>query len=138
MPTLSRLSIAEFLGCLIDHVEAGTGLRCYDDPNNKEPPFYSVQFLKSEPVDSKTMFLDKYQVWIHCIGEPVRPYSNAPVLALVQQLEETMTSELAMPEGFALWRQEYGGLQALKEDETHEGHAVLSYDFHICYGFRCK
>lgn len=138
MSTLTRLSIAEFLGCLIDHVEAATGLRCYDDPENRESPFYSVQFLKSEPANTKTMFVDVYQVWVHCIAAPAKPHSNAPVLALVESLEEAMTSDVRLPDGFQLVAQVYGGLQSLKRDESGEGHAVLTYDFHICYGFRCK
>lgn len=135
---LQRLSMAEFLGCLIEHIEASTGLRCYDDPNNRESPLYSVQLVRSEPADTKTMYVDTYEVWVHCISAPTKPYSNAPVLALVQSLEEAMTEDVALPRGYKLVRQVYGGLQTLKEDESHEGHAVLSFEFHVCYGFRCK
>jgi hypothetical protein len=135
---LQRLSVAEFLGCLIDHIEGNTELRCYDDPNNKESPLYSVQLVRSEPADTKTMYVDVYTVWVHCISEPTRPYSTAPVLALVQKLEEAMSEDVALPSGYQLVRQVYGGLQTLKKDESDEGHAVLSFDFHVCYGFRCK
>ena len=135
---LKRLSIAEFTGCLIDFIEEKTGLRCYDSPDNKESPFYSVQLVNSEPGDTKTMFIDVYQVWVHCIGAPTRPYSTAPVLALVQKLEEAMTDDLALPEPYRVQRQVYGGRRTLKRDESDEGHAVLSFDFHVCDGFRCK
>lgn len=135
---LQRLSIGAFIGYLIDHIEDRTALRCYDDPNNKESPFYSVQIVKTEPADTKTMYVDVYEVWIHCISEPVKPYSNAPVLALVQNLEEVMTQELALPRPFMIQRQVYNGLQTLKKDESDEGHAVLSFAFHISYGYRCK
>ena len=135
---LKRLSIAEFLGCLIDHIEARTGLRCYDDPNNKESPLYSVPLVRSEPSDTKTLYVEVSTVWGQCIAEPTRPHSSAPVLALVQKLEEAMTDDVRMPRGYQLVGQVYGGLQTLKEDESGEGHAVLSFDFHVCYGFRCK
>lgn len=135
---LSRLSIGMFLGLLIDHVEGKTGLRCYDDPNNKESPLYSVQLVRSEPSDTKTMYVDVLEVWAHCVSAPVKPYSNAPVLELVQTLEEAMSEDVALPDGYRMLRQVYNGLQTLKVDESGEGHAVLSFQFHICYGFRCK
>lgn len=135
---LQRLGVAQFLGCLIDHIESRTGHPCYDDPNNRASPLYSVQVSRVEPVDTKTMFADSYEVWVHCIAEPTVPYSNAPVLALVESLEEAMTEEVELPEPFQLLLQSYGGMQTLKQDESHEGHAVLVYTFRVCYGFRCK
>lgn len=135
---IQRLSIASFLGLLIDHIEGRTGKRCYDDPDGKPSPFYSVQIVKSGPANTKTMYVDSYEVWIHCISKPVNPYSNAPVLELVRELEEAMTDDLFLPEPYDLIRQEHGGLQALKKDESGEGHAVVSYAFHVSYGFRCK
>ena len=135
---LKRLGIAQFIACLIRHVERRTGFRCYDDPDGMPSPFYAVQLLKSEPSDTKTMFVDSYDVWFHCIAEPRRPHSNAPVLKLVQSIEEAMTEDIAVPDGFTLIGQTYNGLQTLKTDESDEGHAVLSYRFRVCYGLRCK
>lgn len=136
---LKRLGIADFLGCLITTIADRTGVPCYDSPDNEESPLYSVQLVRSEPADTKTMYIDVYTVWVHCISEPVKPrYSNAPVLSLVQTIEEAMTEAIALPEPYLLYRQDYDGLQTLKADETGEGHAVLSYTFRICYGFRCK
>lgn len=31
-----------------------------------------------------------------------------------------------------------GGVQTIKKDETKEKHAVLLYEFTVCYGFKCK
>lgn len=135
---LKRLSIAEFLGCLIRHIEEKTGLPCYDSPLNKPSPLYSVQITKTKPQDTKTMYVDRYDVLIHCISEPTETQSTAPVLELVQKLEEAMTDDVAIPQQFQLLRQVYGGLQTVKVDESNEGHAVLSFSFSICYGFRCK
>lgn len=136
---LRRLSIAEFIGCLIDHIEKRTGIPCHDSPENKPSPLYSVQLVRTEPADTKTMYVDVYQVWVHCISAPATgEYSNAPVLDLAQGLEEAMSEDLALPSPYRMFRQVYNGLQTLKMDESREGHAVLSYDFHVCYGFRCK
>lgn len=138
MKQLKRFGIGEFIGALISHIEQNTNLPCYDSPDGKMSPFYSVELVKSEPQNTKTMFVDMYEVWIHCIGEPVKPYSNAQVLELVSTLEEAMTVELTLPAPYELISQDYGGLQTLKRDESGEGHAVLSYVFLVCYGFRCK
>lgn len=135
---LKRISIAEFLGCLIDHIEANTGIKCCDDPDNVPSPLYGVQFVRSEPCNTKTAFVDMFEVYVHCISEPVHPYSNAPVLELVEKLEEAMTDDLELPEPFIVQRQVYNGLTELKKDESGEGHAVLGLAFYICYGFRCK
>lgn len=135
---MKRLSAAEFLGCLIATIEKRTGISCYDNADNKPSPLYSVQLLRTEPANTKTMFIDRYEVSIHCISEEVEPYSNAPVLRLVQQLEEAMTDDLKLKVPYLLHRQDYLGLQALKKDPSGEGHAVLNFTFHICYGYRCK
>lgn len=133
-----RLGIAQFLGCLIDHVGEKTGIRCYDYPDNVSSPLYSAEVTSTEVANTKTMYLDVFNVSIHCISEPVDPYSNAPVLALVQTLQEAMTEGFALPEPFYLYRCDFAGMQALKRDESDEGHAVLSYRFFVCYGLRCK
>lgn len=133
-----RMSIGRFLGTLISFIEEKTGIKCYDDPNNKKSPLYSVQLVRTQPQNTKTMYIDMYEVWIHCISKKVTPYSNAPVLQLVQTLEEAMSEDLKLPKPFKLYRQEYEGLQTLKKDESGEGHAVVSYRFYICYGLRCK
>lgn len=135
---MQRLSIAKFLGCLIDHIEQETGVKCYDDPDGKASPLYSVQLVKAEPANTKTMFVDVFEVWVHCIAAPVKPHSNAPVLNMVDDVERALLKEFDLPEPFSLFNSEYQGVQTLKKDESGEGHAVLSCRFHICYGFRCK
>lgn len=135
---LKRMSVAEFLGAVFDHIEEKTGIPCYDDPVDKESPFYSTQLMKTEPADTKTSFVDRYEVWVHCISSPSAPYSNQPVLDLVTKLEEVMTEEISVCEPYRLNRQVYKGLQTLKKDESNEGHAILSFDFFICYGFKFK
>ena len=74
---VQRLSLAVFLGCLIDAIEQGTGTKCYDSPENRASPLYSVELQNTQPENTKTMYIDAISVWVHCISEPVRPYSNA-------------------------------------------------------------
>lgn len=133
-----RLSIALFLGILIDEVSNRTGIKCVDEPDNEQSPLYGIEFVSSKPSDTKTMYVDAYEVWFHCISKPTEPYSNAPVLELVQKLEEALSYEIPVPEPFVLCGQDYQGLQTLKRDPSDEGHAVLSYTFRITYGFKCK
>lgn len=133
-----RMSLGEFLACLIGAIEGRTGIGCFDSPENVPSPLYSVELTGTEQADTKTMYVDKYKVWVHCISKPTEPYSNAPVLELVQKLEEALTDEIDVPEGFRLVRQDFEGVQTLKRDETGEGHAVLAFSFSVCYGFRCK
>lgn len=137
---MQRLSAAVFLGTLIQTVADRTGGRCVDCPDNEPSPFYSVELLQVEPTDSsKTMFLDRYDVRVHCISEAVEPYSNAPVLRMVQTLEEAMAlRDLELPSPFYVFRTDYAGLRALKRDESGEGHAVLDFSFYVVYGYKCK
>ena len=39
---VQRLSLAVFLGCLIDAIEQGTGTKCYDSPENRASPLYGT------------------------------------------------------------------------------------------------
>lgn len=135
---MQRMSIGELLGIVAGTVEERTGIRCVDCPDNEESPFYSVEFVQSEPANTKTMFVDRHRLWLHCIAAPVQPHSNAPVLRLVKALEEALTRDIELPEPLRLNNQTYEGVQALKKDESGEGHAVLSYTFEVCYGFICK
>lgn len=135
---LERLGIGEFLGLLIDHVEERTGVRCYDYPDNVPSPLYSVELDGARPDNTKTMFIDAISVKIHCVSEETEPYSNAPVLEMVKRLQEAMTEDVVLPAPFLLYGQEFEGVNAIKRDESGEGHAVLSYRFRVCYGYRCK
>ena len=136
---LQKLSPAIFLGCLIEQLEERTGVKCYDNPENKLSPLYSVEIVPPvESSNTKTMFIDVYRMNIHCIAEPVEPHSNAPVLSMVAKLQEALTDDIVLPDPFYMYMQTEEGLQTLKKDESNEGHAVLSYSFRICYGLRCK
>lgn len=136
---LMRLGIADFLGMLISHIERYTGIRCYEAPEDQKSPFYALELVETAPQNTKTEFIDRYQVMLHVIAAPCKgPFSYQPVLELEQQLEEAMTNELDVPEPFYLVNQDFVGLNALKRDETNEGHAVVTFYFDVSYGHVCK
>lgn len=133
-----RLSAAVFLGSLIEAIEQRTGTPTYDTPDGEASPLYSVELLKTEPANTKTMFVDRYDIRVHCISEAVTPYSNAPALRLVQALEVALDDDLELPEPFYVFNQEYRGIRTLKKDPSGEGHAVTDWAFYVCYAYRCK
>lgn len=130
-----RLDLAELIGSLIDHIEKHTDFKCYDAPDNKESPFFSIELQDTnQQNDCKDAFVDCVQVSIHCISEaPVGYYSNAPVLEMVRCLEVAMEEPIVLPEPFDLYRIEHDGLQTLKRDPSGEGHAIEVYRFFVCY-----
>lgn len=135
---IRRMGIGELLGCLIGHIEEGTGIACYDFPEDRESPLFSVEIETTEDARTKTMFLDVFNVLIHCVSEPVEPFSSAPVLRLVQMAEEAMEREMELPAPFLLNTQDFMGLRRVGRDQSGEGHAVLSYRIEVCYGLICK
>ena len=132
-----KLSPITLISSIQSQIEKETGLRCYDhvDLNTKSPFFY-VEIIRVLPANTKTMFRDNYTVQIHCIAE--ESPSSVGVYNLIQALQESMSTDIILPDPFELILQTDGGVQSIKEDETGEKHAVVNYDFMICYGFRCK
>ena len=132
-----KLSPVTLIAAVQDKVEALTELRCYDHvPLNEESPLYSAEIARIQPANSKTMFRDVYSVAIHCIAE--ESPSSVGVYSLIEKLQEAMTEDISLPEPFELIMQTDNGVQTIKTDETGEKHAIVSYDFTVCYGFICK
>lgn len=114
-----------------------TGLSCYDHvEKNTESPFYFAEVVRNAPANSKTMYRDNITVYIHCIAEPGE--SSVQIHKLIEDLQEAMTEDIELPEPFELIMQTDGGVQTIKTDETKEKHAIVSYTFMVCYGFKCK
>ena len=44
----------------------------------------------------------------------------------------------ALPEPITLVLQTETGVQSMQKEATNEWHAVLSYDFTVSYGWKCK
>lgn len=135
---MKRLGIEQFLGYLIEHITKHTGIKCYDFPNNVPSPLYSVDIESTEQERTKTMYLEIYNIDIHCISAKSNPYSNAPVLKLVGRLEEALSTDVVLPDPYQIYLQDYKGLLTVKRDESGEGHAVVSYQFSVCSGYICK
>nr|DAW19971.1 MAG TPA: hypothetical protein [Caudoviricetes sp.] len=133
----TQLSFNDLLLAIKKRIEDGTGKMCYDAvPKDAASPFYFAEIIQSRPADTKTMYRMIYQVWLHSIAEPGA--SSVQVNDLIKGMEEAMTDEIVLPDGYELIMQTNMGVQTIKTDETNEKHAVSLYQFTVCYGFKCK
>ena len=131
-----QLGLVDLIHGIQAKVEEKTGVKCYDAvPRNAPSPFYFAEVIRQTPAHSKTMFRDVFTVWIHCIAEGD---SSVGVSNLIENLQEVMTEDIILPEPFELISQTDAGVQTIKTDETGEKHAVVAFEFMICYGFKCK
>lgn len=132
-----QMGLVDLISAIQEKVEERTGLRCYDAvPINKPSPFYYAEVVGKRPAHSKTMWRDIFTVWIHAIAEPGD--SSVQIYELIQNLEEALTENIELPEEYELIMQTNNGIQTIKTDETNEKHAVLAYEFMVCYGYKCK
>lgn len=135
--TYKQMGLVDLISAIQKKVEERTGLRCYDAvPINKPSPFYYAEVVGKRPAHSKTMWRDIFTVWIHAIAEPGE--SSVQIYELIQNLEEALTEDIDLPEEYQLIMQTNNGIQTIKTDETKEKHAVLAYEFMVCYGYKCK
>lgn len=126
-----RIGKARFLGQLRSFIEEQTGTPCYNNAASHASPFYAIQLMKTQQNDPKNEQIDQFNVSIHCISEKTKPYSNAKVLGLVDDLEAAIENNVKLDAPFEVYRQENLGLQTLKEDQSGEGHAVIEVHFHV-------
>ena len=132
-----KLSPVTLIAAVQKKIEALTGLRCYDHvPLNEASPLYFAEITRIQPANSKTMYRDVYSVAIHCIAE--ESPSSVGVYNLIENLQSALSEDISLPEPFALVMQTDNGVQTIKTDESGEKHAIVSYDFTVCYGFICK
>lgn len=132
-----KLSPVTLIAAVQEKVEALTGLRCYDHvPLNEASPLYFAEITQIQPANSKTMYRDVYSVAIHCIAE--ESPSSVGVYNLIENLQSALSEDIILPEPFTLVMQTDNGVQTIKTDESGEKHAIVSYDFTVCYGFICK
>lgn len=132
-----QLGLLDLVHAVQEKVENKTELRCYDAvPDNAPSPFYFAEVVSKRPAHTKTMYRDVFTVWIHVIAEPGQ--SSVRIYELIQLLEEAMTEDITLPDGFELVLQTNNGVQSIKIDETNEKHAILAFEFTVCYGFKCK
>ncbi|MBV1817339.1 DUF5072 domain-containing protein [Bacteroidales bacterium MSK.15.36] len=134
---LKKLSFIDFYKAIQNKIESKTGLRCYDDiPKDAPSPFYYAEIVGLRPENTKTMYVDVFTVFVHAIAEPGG--SSVGVYKLIQDLEEAMTEKIEIDEEYWILEQTSQGLQQIQTDETNEKHAILAYEFKICYGFKVK
>lgn len=132
-----KLSPVTLIAAVQDKIETLTDLRCYDHvPMNEESPLYFAEITRIQPANSKTMYRDVYSVAIHCIAE--ESPSSVGVYNLIENLQSALSEDISLPEPFELVMQTDNGVQTIKTDESGEKHAIVSYDFTVCYGFICK
>lgn len=132
-----KLSPVTLVAAVQRKVEALTGLRCYDHvPLNELSPFYFAEITRIQPANSKTMFRDNYSVAIHCIAE--ESPSSVGVYNLIENLQSALSEDISLTEPFTLVMQTDNGVQTIKTDESGEKHAIVNFDFMVCYGFMCK
>lgn len=134
---LKKLGLVDFHKALKQNIEFFTNKRAYDFvPDCAAAPFYVIEVVDKYPEGTKVMWAEVFSVWIHAIAE--EDNSKIGIYSLVEELEEALTMELELPDGFELIRQEQTGIQSLQKDESGEWHAIVSYDFKIAYGFKSK
>ena len=122
-----RIGLTTLIASIQDKIQTRTKLKCYDAvPVNAPSPFYFAEVINTTPANTKTMFRDNFTVWVHAIAE--KGNSSVGVYTMIEHL----------PEPFELIMQTDGGVQTIQTDETGEKHAVVTFDFMVCYGFKCK
>lgn len=69
------------------------------------------------------MWSEVFSVWIHAIAE--QENSRVGVYQLVEELEEALTMEIELPDGFELLRQNQTGIQSLEKMNLVSGTQLL-------------
>lgn len=134
---LKKFSITELVKAIQKTVKAGTGMKCLDHvEQDEQSPFYYVEFRQSRPVDSKTMFVEDYMVYIHIVTEETN--SSVPMYRYIELLEEAMTEDIEVPDPYNLVMQTDNGVVSIYKEETEELHGIVSFTFRISYGWKCK
>lgn len=134
---LKKLSFVDLIGAIIRKVEENTGRRCYDKiDKDAEMPFYWIEFVGQIPEPSKTMWKERYQVFIHTFADGSN--GSVPVYNAVTELQEALTQDIDLPEEYDLLLQTPTGLQRILDEEDGSKHGITGYDFVILYGFKTK
>lgn len=134
---LKKLSLVDLIAAIQKRVEGTTDLRCYDAVGkNTESPFCFVEVVGKRPANTKTMFREIFTVWIHAIS--VSEDGNIGIYQMIEQVEESLTEDIELPKPFELILQSGLGVQTIKKEVTRENHAVVAYEFMVCYGFKMK
>ena len=89
------------------------------------------------PNNSKTTYRTSYTLNIHVISSPSE--STVELYDMIQSLDEALTEDIELPDGYQMVAQMNMGVNAIYyEEETDERHAVIKYQFIIAYGYIVK
>ena len=134
---IKKLPITLLMSSVQEVIERNTGRRCYDAvPLNAETPFYFLDLVSVQPKNSKNMYVDSFNLYVHCIAD--ESPSSVGVNALIQDLQEALTESIYLPVPFRLLNTFDNGVVVIKTDETGEKHAICAFSFEVAYGFICK
>ncbi len=129
-----QLGFMDFIAGIQKKIQEKTGLLCYDTvPENIPGPYYIANIMDKRPAHSKTMYIDILTVWIHVIVDPSAPHSS--VYEQLQGLEEALTEDIELPDGFEVIVQTNVGMERIKTEEKE--HMALVYEFMVCHGLKC-
>ena len=136
---IKRLSILDMHVAIQNLIEEYSDLELLDGiPKNHPAPFTFFEIVEKVPDDTKTMFVDKFTIYIHIISKKEINDSSVPHYKNVQSIEEVFTKRMKLDEPFDIFRQSNEGIISNTVDETGERHAVLSMAFWVSYGFKVK
>lgn len=136
---MKRLSLLDMHKAIKTTIEESSDLKCVDGIGINEPsPFTFIDFTDTQPDDTKTMYVDKYVIYVHIISKAERNGSSVQHYKNIQQIEEAFTQDIKLPCEFNLIRQSFGGMVNNFTEETGEKHAVLEFNFWVSYGFKVK
>lgn len=136
---LKRLSIIDMHQAVQSLIKRYTNLKSVDGIKiDEESPFTFIEIFEKVPMNTKTMFIDKYTIHIHVVSAMEKNDSSVNHYGNINQIEEAMTKRMILQPPFDIFRQEDNGMITNYMDETGERNAVLSYSFWISYGFKVK
>ena len=135
---LKQLSIVDLISAVQQQIEKNTKYKCYGFyPKKAKSPFYIAELYESVPNNSKTTYRTSYTLNIHAISSPGE--STVELYDMIQSLDEALTEDIELPDGYQMVAQMNMGVNAIYyEEETDERHAVIKYQFIIAYGYIVK
>ncbi len=127
-----QLVLTDIVSAIQQKIVKKTGLKCYDYvEKNAKSPFYFLEVASQTSASNKTMYVNTVSVMIHCIAEAKN--SSVGIYKLINNVQEALTEDIEISTPYKLVLQTEGSLQTIKTDETGEKHAIIAYDFLICY-----
>lgn len=134
---LKKLSFVDLIAALIALLKQNTDVKIYDFvPQDAPSPLIYIEAAGKQANDTKAMFCEVYSVNIHAVAEPYE--GNTAIYKLINEIEEALTEDITLPEGFDVIYQLSDGVEAIYEEETKEKHAVLPVRFKVAYGYKIK